>query len=829
MSYKAVGTLHEVLSRHADEAYQELDEEQQRIAEVMFRCLTERSTEQRDIRRPVQLGVVATVAGVSPEQVEQVVEVFRRPGRSFVTPPAGTPLHPDTMLDISHESLIREWEKMREWVEQETNSAETYQRLEQTARLWKAGRASTLGTLDLGNALTWKEQEKPRPQWAERYGTDFELTLKFLDKSRQEREEEHKQQEGLRRLEIEQAQALARAHEKNAKEARLRAEEQTKTNKRLRRLSYGLVIFILLAVGAAMVAGLQWQVAQNHAEEAQQAQAIAEQRERAALSGQLAAQAQALSERYPQRSLLLAVEALELTRREKERRVPAAEDALRQTLSMVGGRPLGGYDVSFSVVAISPDNHWLVTGSQDGTARVWDMTAADPASTSVVLRGHDDAINVVAISPDNHWLVTGSHDGTARVWDMTAADPASTSVVLRGHGDAIWAMAFSPDNHWLVTGSFDRTARVWDMTAADPASTSAVLRGHGAAIIVVAIGPDNHWLVTGSGDGTARVWDMTAADPASTSAVLRGHGKGIEAVAISPDNHWLVTGSEDGTARVWDMTAADPASTSMVLRGHDRGIGAMAISPDNHWLVTGSGDGTARVWDMTAADPASTSAVLRGHDEGIGAVAISPDNRWLVTGSGDGTARVWMLQLDELIDLACRTVGRNLSGVEWEQYAPGQLYRKTCSSLPVDRSVISTLVTQAESFLRRRDLQAASVAYTRGTEWAMDIKDPSLNNKICWNGGLAGFAEIVLPACERAVELRPDNGAYRASRGLTRALTGDYPGAIEDFQFYIDWGQEREPEERLSKRQDWVRALEAGQNPFDAETLKALKNEKGGL
>jgi WD40 repeat protein len=79
----------------------------------------------------------------------------------------------------------------------------------------------------------------------------------------------------------------------------------------------------------------------------------------------------------------------------------------------------------------------------------------------MVLRGHKDAVNAVAISPDNHWLVTGSADNTARLWDLSAKDPAANPVVLRGHKDDVNAVAISPDNHWLVTGSADNTVRLW--------------------------------------------------------------------------------------------------------------------------------------------------------------------------------------------------------------------------------------------------------------------------------------------------------------------------------------------------------------------------------
>jgi len=103
----------------------------------------------------------------------------------------------------------------------------------------------------------------------------------------------------------------------------------------------------------------------------------------------------------------------------------------------------------------------LVTSSGDKTARLWDLTAKDPAASPVVLRGHESEVTAVGISPDNHWLVTGSRDATARLWDLTAKDPAASPVVLRGHENAVTAVGISPDNHWLVIGSGDKTARLW--------------------------------------------------------------------------------------------------------------------------------------------------------------------------------------------------------------------------------------------------------------------------------------------------------------------------------------------------------------------------------
>jgi hypothetical protein len=185
--YKAVGGLAGALSKHCDEILNGLNTEQQRIAEVMFRALCERSSEQRDTRRPVQLGEVAAIAGVDVEAVIPVVDAFRGAGRNFLMPPLPVPLAAETTLDISHESLIRQWHTLNTWVEAEAESARQYQRLEDVAkRRQQRGGAELWRGVDLENARIWKKREKPTEDWAARYGDSYQLAMAFLEESEAE-------------------------------------------------------------------------------------------------------------------------------------------------------------------------------------------------------------------------------------------------------------------------------------------------------------------------------------------------------------------------------------------------------------------------------------------------------------------------------------------------------------------------------------------------------------------------------------------------------------------------------------------------------------------
>ena len=178
--YEALGGWGNALSNHADEALAELDQQQQLLAETLFRALSERSGAKRDTRRPVTLQAVADIAGVSKDKLIPVIEVFRQAERSFILPPQGHLLTGETLLDISHESLIRQWQGMKTWVEQEARSAETYRRLEQSALLYNQKKGRLLQGLDLFPVLDWRKREKPNPAWAARYGKDYARVKSFL-------------------------------------------------------------------------------------------------------------------------------------------------------------------------------------------------------------------------------------------------------------------------------------------------------------------------------------------------------------------------------------------------------------------------------------------------------------------------------------------------------------------------------------------------------------------------------------------------------------------------------------------------------------------------
>jgi tetratricopeptide (TPR) repeat protein len=187
--YEAVGTLQNALSMHAEEAYKEAGSERGRqIIEKMFKALTDRFSDPRGIRRPTSVRELAAISEATEPEVIQTVELFRRSGRFFLTPQAGVPLDSRSIVDLSHESLMRCWSRLITWAEEEMESAMSYLRIAQAASWCEECTGGLWTDPQLEFGLQWRRQNRPTAAWAERYDDKFDLAMAFLDNSEKARE-----------------------------------------------------------------------------------------------------------------------------------------------------------------------------------------------------------------------------------------------------------------------------------------------------------------------------------------------------------------------------------------------------------------------------------------------------------------------------------------------------------------------------------------------------------------------------------------------------------------------------------------------------------------
>ena len=248
--YEAVGTMADALSDHADEAFNELpDKRSKQIAEIMFRALTERGADNREIRRPTSLQDIADIANASQQEVIAVIDVFRRGGRSFLMPPAGVPLRPETIIDISHESLIRNWGRLQKWVKDEAESARIYRRLAGAATDYHSKAGGLLDDVTLQYVLGWRERTNPDRAWGVRYHPEFDDTMAYLEECRVASEKRIASERERERRELETAQAFA--------------EKQARSATRMRRLSAALCLILLFALATSAYAFVMKQRAED--------------------------------------------------------------------------------------------------------------------------------------------------------------------------------------------------------------------------------------------------------------------------------------------------------------------------------------------------------------------------------------------------------------------------------------------------------------------------------------------------------------------------------------------------------------------------------------
>ncbi len=256
----------------------------------------------------------------------------------------------------------------------------------------------------------------------------------------------------------------------------------------------------------------------------------------------------------------------------------------------------------------------IVSGSHDGTIRVWNMDG----KLLAVCEGHEDVVESVCVTKDGK-IVSGSHDRTVRVWDMQGNQLA----LCRGHGRGVASVCVRKDGK-IVSGSYDNTVRVWDMQG----NELAVCRGHEDRVTSVCVTKDGE-IVSGSYDNTMRVWDMQG----NQLAVYRGHESTVFSVSVTKEGK-IVSCSDDKTVRVWDMHGNQLA----VCRGHQDMVREVCVTKDGK-IVSGSEDNTVRIWDIDA----NQLAVCRGHKGRVNAVCVTKDGK-IVSGS-DKTVRVWDIQL----------------------------------------------------------------------------------------------------------------------------------------------------------------------------------------
>ncbi|NOY37431.1 MAG: hypothetical protein GXO83_07625 [Chlorobi bacterium] len=739
--YEAVGTMKKALSIHANEAFDELSLEGKQVCEHLFKTITEKGNDNRGIRHPTRVEVIAEIAKTDIAGVIAVADTFRSPGRSFIVPAQNIDLDRDSVIDLSHESLMRIWDRLRIWVEEEAQAVNMYLRLAEAARMYQEGKTGLWRPPDLQLALNWKMKQQPTLTWAQRYDPAFERAMVYLETSEKEfhAEEENKirmQRRALRRTRITAlvlgvAAILSIGFMLFALDQRVKAEKQR-----------------LFAVEKQAEAEKQTKLAQDNFNRAEMEKAKAEKsaeearrQKEAADSAKIVAQEQQkvaelnaniakrqtkiannkTKEAEAQRQIALTNEKIATMEREKATNLRFL--SIAKSMSVKSQQIDDDIDLknllAYQAYLFNRDYGGTPFNADIYTGLYFARKSLDSLSYNI-FNGHSDAVNDVLFLDNYHFITSGS-DGTVRKWDIRS--PGNHSGILLNDGTINYFLALSSDKKWLACGTGNQGIILVDLNhpgqppkslndnqgkikalAFSPVSGQLYSAGTdtrivtwnpetgiavefdapGSIVNTLAFSPSGEVLAAGTRDGRILLYDPAGGNP--PTRFYQEQNNPVHVLTFNHQGNLLLEGNQLGIARIWDLQTKNVLN---ILRGHTARITDAQFSNNDSLILTSSMDGTIQLWD--ANDLNTQPVTYKDNDGFVFAVAFSQDNQSFVSGSTQGDYVVARpTHAESLVQNLCSNLHRTMTHEEWAVFVGKDIrYENTCPDLQSSTDVMN--------------------------------------------------------------------------------------------------------------------------------------------
>lgn len=681
--YNAIGKVSQALAQHANEAYDELSSRNKYIAEILFKNITEKNQNNRGMRRACRLGLIAELAEAGEDEVIYVVEHFRRSGRSFLMPAAPIQLTGDSMIELSHESLMRIWTRLETWVEEEFESASMYKRLSEAAAMYQIGKTGLWRPPDLQLALNWQRKQNPTREWGQRYDEAFERTVVFLDTSRITYEAELKNQEMMQKRVLQRTRATAiilgiafivaiiffvfaylqklqaDADKIRADQNRVLAEEQTKIAEEQRKLAEDKERIVRERNQELQKAYDQITRTSKELADALNVARIAKQdAERNLVEANIQRDSAQTARNKAQSEFARAEinykEANRLFMLTKAQELASKAAAEEDDQDLAGLMAMQGFlfHRRYEGKKYEP---FIYTGLYNALTQLNGLTY-----NAMKIQGPPRVhMRSLVVSDKNEEFFTAGADGRIYKGNYTALTNEATNYTNPYPSKTI---AVSKDETFLVNGSDSSFVQVYNLKTGNKPT---VIRGLNGGSNDIESLPDNSgFIVSSSGKAVAKI--ITHTSEVVTVANLPYE---LKCITISPDGQWLAGGTWSGQIVLLNL---NNGNSSVLITENSARILSVRFSPHGNFLAYGVDDlsnkrGLVKLYNMSSKEIRQFS----GHKAGVNDVEFSPDEKLLASAGLD--KRLQLYVLDNPDDLP--VVMSNNTGFIWDiEFAKGSDY-----------------------------------------------------------------------------------------------------------------------------------------------------------
>lgn len=606
--YQSIGGVGGALGRKAEEVYVSLDASGKAAAQQLFLRLVKLDEASGHTRRRVLRAALRQVEEVG-ESMDPVIAKF---GKARLLSFDRDPRTRGPTVEVAHEALLQEWDRLRKWLEASQADIRTHRVLSRATAEWLTAERDPSFLLR-GSRLSqfhgWSQTTSLALSGDERMYLEASSTLS--------------EQERL---------------------AEVRSRRRTAIG-----LAVGLAVMSILAI----TAGLLWRRSVTAFDAAESQAVIAERRADEAHSLALGAAAeQAFSQGQDDLALALAVEA---------NRIEGPPLQAQTTLYRVAYSPDRNFLDSgvgpIHSVAIGPDGRMALYGEttlyslrwSDADAGEASLILTDIASRQEIWRRELHAgVESVAFSPDGQSALTGLRDGSLILW---AVDTGTELHRFEGHTDLVSSVAFSPDSRTAITASRDRTLILWDLPGRREIRR---FERHGGPVHSVAFSPDGHTAISGATDVTMILWDLETGRIAGRPDGSKKEDYTFPSVDFHPAGATILAGlgplnHNQQPPYFENLILVDVETGAEIHRfgGTSSSVLSAVFSPDGRRALSGLNDGDVLLHDI---ETGSILGRYQGHSARVTGVAISPDGQLGATVSEDGTVRLWHLSLVTFLD-----------------------------------------------------------------------------------------------------------------------------------------------------------------------------------